>query len=271
MTATEECYRVLDLQSGASIGELKESYRDLVTVWHPDRFVNNPRLHKKAENKLKSINVSYEYLLDILTGNESGNFLQLAQIIVIPQEVELEVGESRTFSAIGIDSNGTPCGIEVEWSADGGIIDSEGTFRAYRSGYFVVTAKVGDISGSAGVEVNQPEPTISPEPEVWNKQAKDAFGGLSEEEISELLDEPKRRIPWVRLLIWGFLAVMCLTGDSSGSTSAIGAFGGLCGLAWIAGLIRPGLVLRFGLPANRWVVTLIYLPLSLICTAISPT
>lgn len=270
MTATEECYRVLDLQPGASMGELKESYRDLVTVWHPDRFVNNPRLHKKAENKLKSINVSYEYLLDILTGSKSGNFLQLAQIIVIPQEVELEVGEYRTFSAIGIDRNGTPCGVEVEWSADGGIIDSEGTFRAYRSGYFVVTARVGDISGSAGVEVNQPEPAISPEPEVRNDWEKDTFGELKEE-ISELFDKPKRRIPWVRLLIWGFLAVALLADQSSGFDSRIAAFGGLCSLAWIAGLIRPGLVLRFGLPANRWIVTLIYLPLLFICAAMSPT
>jgi curved DNA-binding protein CbpA len=32
----------------------------LVNVWHPDRFVDNQRLQKKAEDKLKEINGAYE-------------------------------------------------------------------------------------------------------------------------------------------------------------------------------------------------------------------
>jgi len=31
-------------------------------VWHPDRFVHNPRLYKKAEAKLKEFNQAYTYL-----------------------------------------------------------------------------------------------------------------------------------------------------------------------------------------------------------------
>jgi curved DNA-binding protein CbpA len=34
----------------------------LANVWHPDRFVGNPRLQKKAEEKLKEINAAYEYI-----------------------------------------------------------------------------------------------------------------------------------------------------------------------------------------------------------------
>jgi DnaJ-class molecular chaperone len=39
--------------------ELRTAYRDLVRVWHPDRFENDPRLRSKAERKLQEINSAY--------------------------------------------------------------------------------------------------------------------------------------------------------------------------------------------------------------------
>jgi DnaJ-domain-containing protein 1 len=53
---------ILGLKPGASQEEVNQAYRDLVNVWHPDRFVGNPRLQKKAEEKIKEINVAYEYI-----------------------------------------------------------------------------------------------------------------------------------------------------------------------------------------------------------------
>ena len=50
----------LGLKSGASREEINQAYKDLVTVWHPDRFANNLRLQKKAEENLKEINAAYE-------------------------------------------------------------------------------------------------------------------------------------------------------------------------------------------------------------------
>jgi curved DNA-binding protein CbpA len=40
--------------------ELKEAYRDAISVWHPDRFSANPRLKRKAERKAAEINKAYE-------------------------------------------------------------------------------------------------------------------------------------------------------------------------------------------------------------------
>jgi preprotein translocase subunit Sec63 len=57
-----DAYRVLDLAPGCSLDELKLAYKDMVQVWHPDRFVHNPRLGQKAEAKLKQINLAYETL-----------------------------------------------------------------------------------------------------------------------------------------------------------------------------------------------------------------
>ncbi|MBW4488986.1 MAG: GUN4 domain-containing protein [Trichocoleus desertorum ATA4-8-CV12] len=55
-------YQTLEVEPGASQAEIKQAYRDLAVVWHPDRFTDNPRLREKAEEKLKQINAAYEIL-----------------------------------------------------------------------------------------------------------------------------------------------------------------------------------------------------------------
>lgn len=57
-----KCYELLDLRPGYSQEDLKQAYKDLVQVWHPDRFTHNQRLQEKAESKLKQINKAYEVL-----------------------------------------------------------------------------------------------------------------------------------------------------------------------------------------------------------------
>ena len=37
----------------ASLEEVQRAYRDLVQVWHPDRFTSNERLQSKAQEQLK--------------------------------------------------------------------------------------------------------------------------------------------------------------------------------------------------------------------------
>jgi DnaJ-class molecular chaperone len=58
----DRCIELLGLKPGASKEEVNEAYRDLASVWHPDRFANNLRLQKKAEERLKEINAAYEYI-----------------------------------------------------------------------------------------------------------------------------------------------------------------------------------------------------------------
>ncbi len=52
-------YKTLDLKNGASIDDARKAYKDMVRVWHPDRFAGNPRLRAKATEKLKEINLAY--------------------------------------------------------------------------------------------------------------------------------------------------------------------------------------------------------------------
>ena len=56
----EEAYDILGIPRGASEAGARAAYKDLVAVWHPDRFQNNARLRQKAEAKLKQINVAFQ-------------------------------------------------------------------------------------------------------------------------------------------------------------------------------------------------------------------
>ena len=59
---TTQAYGVLGLAPGATPDEVREAYRDLVKVWHPDRFSNDERMREKAERKLQLCNEAYELL-----------------------------------------------------------------------------------------------------------------------------------------------------------------------------------------------------------------
>lgn len=59
-TASDEDYRSLDVRPGASLQEVKESYRELVQVWHPDKHSQNAKLSQRAHRKMVEINLAYE-------------------------------------------------------------------------------------------------------------------------------------------------------------------------------------------------------------------
>ena len=54
--------RLLEVEPGASTGEIRQAYRDQTKVWHPDRFSNDTRLQQKAEERIRQINSAYRRL-----------------------------------------------------------------------------------------------------------------------------------------------------------------------------------------------------------------
>jgi DnaJ domain len=61
------CYRTLELEPGASLEQVRQAWRELAKVWHPDRFPNDTKLQRKAQERLKGINGAYEILQQYLT------------------------------------------------------------------------------------------------------------------------------------------------------------------------------------------------------------
>jgi DnaJ domain len=64
----EDCYRVLDLESTASLDEVKQSWRELAKLYHPDRLQHDPKLQLRGQEKLKNLNAAYDMLVRHLTG-----------------------------------------------------------------------------------------------------------------------------------------------------------------------------------------------------------
>jgi hypothetical protein len=50
------------LTQDATQTEIKDTYRVLAKVWHPDRFQSDEELRRKAEEKLKEINSAYQLI-----------------------------------------------------------------------------------------------------------------------------------------------------------------------------------------------------------------
>jgi hypothetical protein len=63
MNDLSRSYQILEIQPPASEEQIKRAYRDLVKVWHPDRFTHDEQLRQKAQDKLKEINGAYQVLL----------------------------------------------------------------------------------------------------------------------------------------------------------------------------------------------------------------
>ena len=71
----KECLEILELENATSQKQLKAAYRNLVRVWHPDRYASDSPHRNKAEEKLRDINIAYEKLTEFLTSKNQTNKL----------------------------------------------------------------------------------------------------------------------------------------------------------------------------------------------------
>lgn len=55
-------YEVLEIKPGVSQTEIKQAYKSLAIKWHPDLFLNNPKLQLQAQEKFNKLNEAYKQL-----------------------------------------------------------------------------------------------------------------------------------------------------------------------------------------------------------------
>ncbi len=60
MIDLKRCTEILEIRHDASLDEARQAFRDLVSIWHPDKYCHNARLMEKADRKLKEINWAWE-------------------------------------------------------------------------------------------------------------------------------------------------------------------------------------------------------------------
>lgn len=61
-----KCYKVFDLEPGASADKIRFAYVELSHVWDPSRHVNNPILRSRAEQKRYEIEQAYQAFSNFL-------------------------------------------------------------------------------------------------------------------------------------------------------------------------------------------------------------
>ena len=61
---TSDYYAILELSADATEADIRRAWHEQMQVWHPDRFVHSPTLHKKAEARTQLINQAYQTLSD---------------------------------------------------------------------------------------------------------------------------------------------------------------------------------------------------------------
>lgn len=72
-------YEILGLKPDATSQEVRRAYRELVRVWHPDRFGDDLHLQQVAQEKLKEINEAYRVVKVDLASHPRPETRQKAQ------------------------------------------------------------------------------------------------------------------------------------------------------------------------------------------------
>ncbi|KAF3793823.1 DnaJ-like protein subfamily B member 6 [Nymphaea thermarum] len=57
-------YRVLGVDRGASVTEIRRAYRKLALQWHPDRWTRDPSVAGEAKRQFQQIQEAYAVLSD---------------------------------------------------------------------------------------------------------------------------------------------------------------------------------------------------------------
>ncbi|MGD1001942.1 MAG: J domain-containing protein [Candidatus Brocadiia bacterium] len=83
---------LLRLPSSFTEEELKEAYRDMSRVWHPDRYPADSRLRRKAEEVFKEINAANQHFRKNL---ENGSFTLHEPTSRAPAEIQKIMDEVR--------------------------------------------------------------------------------------------------------------------------------------------------------------------------------
>lgn len=128
----EECYRLLELEPGASAADVRDAYRTMCRVWHPDRFPNDPAMQARAGQRQLALNQAHRQLLAHLA-----------------EEAARSSAEQRTAQAAGARAAG-PHALPADMAAPGsaGASGWRGRLRVSRTTTMLLAATLCAIVAS---------------------------------------------------------------------------------------------------------------------------
>ena len=96
----ETAFQTLGVSEDASPQQIKQAWRDMLAVWHPDKHMGNERLRRKAEEQAKRINEAYDR---IQTGNfkssSHGSYQgEWVRTVYVEKEKPVYIKKSSGFS-----------------------------------------------------------------------------------------------------------------------------------------------------------------------------
>ena len=62
----KQYFDILEIEPTESLDAIKQAYKEMIKVWHPDRFAHDPSMQQKATEKMKKINNAYTILCNYL-------------------------------------------------------------------------------------------------------------------------------------------------------------------------------------------------------------
>lgn len=96
----------LGLGAEAPESEIRNAYRLLVKVWHPDHFQDDPKLKESAEAKLKEVESAFELLTSTSTERGQWRPADFAALAAAPPMPPEEVPAPKTTSDVGLEPIG---------------------------------------------------------------------------------------------------------------------------------------------------------------------
>jgi hypothetical protein len=174
----KNCYRILELEESASTQDVKQAWREMAKVWHPDRFPNDPKLQERGQEKLKDVNAAYQILTDYLSDpaqhQRSGRpqpqpTQHSPRFIVQPKDLTIHEGQDARFYAEVEDISDSKLQWFI-WDEENGIVETldgqngplliiEEPPLGNISFYLIATNKAGSVQSRKALLTVEPKTT----------------------------------------------------------------------------------------------------------------
>lgn len=113
MKRINEYKKLFNVESDTDLKTLKNTYRNLVKEWHPDKFSGNEELAIEAEHKSRQIIDAYHFLVSIapetITANEEEHLTSadsgISDFKLKGQMLEVSFMDGSTYEYFGVSKN----------------------------------------------------------------------------------------------------------------------------------------------------------------------